>query len=114
RREPEAKKESVAIGAIGVFIRGAPVIDDVVVEELEIAGLQFHREGQLLADFGVEIERLILSRGEEWDAGQLLRGLHEGPRVLRGELALVQREERERVRLALAARLLALAAPPVV
>ena len=68
----------------------APVIDDVVVEQLEVAGPELHGEGQLLADHGVEIERLVLGRGERGYAGQLLRRLHEGARVLRRELALVR------------------------
>src|SRR5438309_9819311 len=53
RRQPQAKEQPVAIGSVVILVRRARVIDDVVAEELEVAGLQFHGEGELLADGGM-------------------------------------------------------------
>ncbi len=107
-------EQAIVLGPGHVLIGRARVVHDVVVEELQVAGPELHRAGQLLAQRGVQIERLVLRRAHPRHVRQLLRGLHERPRVLRRELPGVLGEDGQRVDLPLAAGLLALAAAPVV
>src|SRR5205823_9050160 len=114
RREPEAQEQAVVVGAGRILVGRARVVDDVIVEKLQVAGPELHGERQLLAQRGVQVERLVLPRAHPRHLRQLLRGLHERARVLRGELAGVLGEDGQRVDLPLAAVLLTLAAAPVV
>src|SRR5574342_66914 len=63
RREPEAQQKAIAVRAVRILVPCAPMVDHVVVEKLEIAGLELHGEGQFLTHFGVQVEGLLLSRG---------------------------------------------------
>src|SRR5512144_1116873 len=114
RGQPESHEQPVAARLSRVLVGGAAVVDDVVVQELDVAGPELHLIAELVADLGQEIERLVLRGGEARDRGDLLRRLHEGAGVLRGELALAHREDRHRVAGRLAARLLAFATADVV
>ncbi len=90
------------------------MVDHVVVEELDIPRLERHLVAPLVADRGQQVERLVLGGGEARDIGDLLRGLHEGARVLGGELTVPHREDGHRVDRGLPARLLALPGAVVV
>src|SRR4030095_2321713 len=113
RRQPEPHEQSIAAGFGRVLVGGPAVVDDVVVQELDVARFEHHLVPVLVAHRGEQVECLVLRGSEARDPRHLLRGLHEGARVLGRELAVAHREDRQRVAGGLAARLLALPAPVV-
>ena len=114
RREPEAKQEPVAPGAVLVGVGRAAVVHDVVVQELHVAGAEIHLVAELVRDGGEEIERLVLLGRQPRHSVDLLRGLDERARVLGGEAALPARRRGQALGGPLAADLLALSRPVVV
>ena len=88
RRQPEAEQQPgvAAAGVIGVG--GAAVIDDVVVQQLDVAGLERRIEAGLLGDLGEQVQRLVLRVGQSRQFGEFLRLLDIGAGILAGDLAV--------------------------
>jgi hypothetical protein len=107
RADPQAVEQALAVGFRGVLVGVAGVIDDVVVEDLHLAGLEVVGGVQLPADVGEHVERLPLRLRHFRHVGVELGRLDVGARVVAGELAVPHPEDRQRIRQALAAHLLA-------
>ena len=71
-----------------VFIRRARVIDDVVVDELDVARLEHHLHADFLGDLCQKIECLPLRVRHFRDAVQFLRGLHIGAGIVARKFAV--------------------------
>ena len=69
----------------------------MAVDELQVARLERHLEAQFLRGLHQHVDRLALGVGELRHPGCHLRRLDEGQRIVRGELAVAQAEDRQRV-----------------
>src|SRR5687767_1404621 len=68
--EPQPEKLSLAIFLRVILVIRARVVDEVVVEELDVARLERHVERELVGEDAEKVERFLLRLGESRHFGE--------------------------------------------
>jgi len=107
RRKPQPHEQAVLARAGIVLERRATVIDDVVIQQLHVAGREAHLETYLLRHIQQHLNRLVFGIGQLPDARQQLRALDVREREVAGELAVTDAKDGQVISHVFATRLFA-------